>query len=106
MPAYLLSMMTIHDPETYRKYTDRTPPVVKKYGGKFLTRGEPVTCLEGEEYSGRETRCRGRKHGGRCGRDRLVVSQIRECDLLKLSRAKNTRMKVSFPCIPSLYGQN
>ena len=53
MPAYVLSMMTIHDPETYRKYTDRTPPVVKKYGGKFLTRGEPVTCLEGEEYLGR-----------------------------------------------------
>ena len=53
MPAYVLSMMTIHDPETYRKYTDRTPPVVEKYGGKFLTRGEPVTCLEGEEYSGR-----------------------------------------------------
>ena len=47
MPAYVLSMMTIHDPETYRQYTDRTPPVVKKYGGKFLTRGEPVTCLEG-----------------------------------------------------------
>ena len=53
MPAYVLSMMTIHDPETYRKYTDRIPPVVKKYGGKYLTRGEPVTCLEGEEYSGR-----------------------------------------------------
>ncbi len=49
MPAYVLSMMTIHDPETYRKYTDRTPPVVKKYGGQFLTRGEPVTCQEGEE---------------------------------------------------------
>ena len=29
MPAYVLSMMTIHDPETYRKYTDRTPPVLK-----------------------------------------------------------------------------
>ena len=53
MPAYVLSMMTIHDPETYRKYTDRTLPVVKKYGGKFLTRGEPVTRLEGEEYLGR-----------------------------------------------------
>ena len=33
MPAYVLSTMTIHDPETYRKYTDRTPPVVKKCGG-------------------------------------------------------------------------
>ena len=46
-------MISIHDPETYKKFTDRTPPVVKKYGGKFLTRGELVTCLEGEYYSGR-----------------------------------------------------
>ena len=46
-------MMAIHDPETYRKYTDRTPPTVKKYGGKFLTRGEPVTTVEGEMYKDR-----------------------------------------------------
>jgi len=53
MPAYVVSMMSIHDAETYKKYTDRTPPIVKKYGGKFLTRGEPITCVEGEEYDGR-----------------------------------------------------
>jgi len=53
MPAYVIAMMEIHDPETYRKYTDRTPPTVKKYGGKFLTRGEEVTTLEGEEYENR-----------------------------------------------------
>lgn len=53
MPAYVISMMTIHDPETYAKYTDRTPPIVQKYGGKFLTRGEPITCLEGQDYTGR-----------------------------------------------------
>ncbi len=53
MPAYVLSMMSIHDAETYRKYTDRTPPTVKKYGGKFLTRGEQVTCLENTSYDGR-----------------------------------------------------
>lgn len=53
MPAYVVSMMTIHDPDTYRKYTDRTPPLVKKYGGKFLTRGEQITCVEGEDYTGR-----------------------------------------------------
>jgi len=50
MPAYVIAMMNIHDPETYRNYTDRTPPTVKKHGGKFLTRGEPVTTLEGETY--------------------------------------------------------
>ena len=53
MRAYVISMMAIHDPETYRKYTDRTPPTVKKYGGKFLTRGESVTTVEGETYKDR-----------------------------------------------------
>lgn len=53
MPAYVIAMMSIHDPETYKKYTDLTPPIVKKYGGKFLTRGEKVTTIEGEEYTAR-----------------------------------------------------
>lgn len=53
MPAYVVSMMSIHDPETYAKYTSRTPPIVKKYGGRFLTRGEAVTCVEGQDYDGR-----------------------------------------------------
>ena len=42
MSTYLISTMTIHDPETYRKYTAGTPPTVKRHGGKFLTRGEEV----------------------------------------------------------------
>lgn len=53
MPAYVVSMMTITDPEIYKQYTSRTPPIVKKYGGKFLTRGEEITCVEGQDYSGR-----------------------------------------------------
>lgn len=53
MPAYILSTMTIHDPATYRRYTDVTPPIVKRHGGKFLTRGDPVTTLEGEPFGER-----------------------------------------------------
>lgn len=53
MPAYVVSMMTINDPDTYRQYTDRTPPLVRKYGGRFLTRGEAFTCVEGQPYDGR-----------------------------------------------------
>lgn len=53
MSAYVISMMSIHDAETYKKYTDLTPPIVKKYGGRFLTRGEPFACVEGQKYSGR-----------------------------------------------------
>jgi len=53
MPAYVVSMMSIHDPKTYKKYTDRTPPIVKRHGGKFLTRGGDVITLEGESYRDR-----------------------------------------------------
>ena len=53
MTAYVVSMMTVNDPDTYRKYTDRTPPTVKKHGGRFLTRGEPVRTIEGTDYKGR-----------------------------------------------------
>jgi len=53
MSVYVVSMMTVNDPETYRKYTDLTPPTVKKYGGRFLTRGEPVETVEGKPYEGR-----------------------------------------------------
>jgi hypothetical protein len=60
MPAYVVAMMSIHDPLAYREYTDRTTSTVKKYGGKFLTRGEPVTTVEGEEY-----------------KDRMVILQLR-----------------------------
>lgn len=48
MAAYVLSMMSIQDPKTYKKYTDRTPPIVERYGGRFLARGGDITTLEGE----------------------------------------------------------
>jgi uncharacterized protein (DUF1330 family) len=53
MPAYVVAMMSVNDPETYKKYTDRTPPIVKKHGGRFLTRGNPVSTMEGDAYDGR-----------------------------------------------------
>ncbi|MBT5218663.1 MAG: DUF1330 domain-containing protein [Woeseia sp.] len=53
MPAYVVSMMSISDADTYRKYTDRTPPIVKRHGGKFLARGGDILTVEGEEYNDR-----------------------------------------------------
>jgi len=47
------SLCRLHDEHLYKQYTDRTPPIVKKYGGKFLTRGEAFTCIEGQNYDGR-----------------------------------------------------
>jgi uncharacterized protein (DUF1330 family) len=53
MSTYLISTMTIHDPETYRKYTALTPPTVKRHGGRFLTRGDEVITIEGEPFKER-----------------------------------------------------
>ena len=53
MPAYVVAMIRIEDANLYRKYTDRTPSIVKKYGGRFLTRGEEVSTLEGVPYEDR-----------------------------------------------------
>ena len=50
MPAYFICTMSIHDPQTYRKYTALTPATVSRYGGKFLTRGEDVLTVEGEKF--------------------------------------------------------
>jgi uncharacterized protein (DUF1330 family) len=53
MPAYFICTMTIYDPETYRKYTALTPATVARYGGKFLTRGDEVTTVEGTAFAER-----------------------------------------------------
>jgi uncharacterized protein (DUF1330 family) len=53
MAAYFVCTMTIHDPETYRKYTALTPPTLARYGGRFLTRGDEVTTAEGPAFTER-----------------------------------------------------
>ncbi len=53
MPAYAIVMVRVDDPETYKEYASRTPPIVKKYGGKFLARGGEVDTIEGEPFNDR-----------------------------------------------------
>ena len=53
MPVYVVAMINVHDPDTYRKYTDRTPATLKKHGGRFVTPGAAVTALEGDGFDGR-----------------------------------------------------
>ena len=47
MAAYFICTMTVHDPETYRKYTALTPATIMRYDGRFLTRGDAVETIEG-----------------------------------------------------------
>lgn len=53
MVAYVIAQMSIHDPETYRKYASLAHSAVKRYGGKYLTRGEPVSVIEGQPFEQR-----------------------------------------------------
>lgn len=53
MAAYMVCTMKIHDPETFRKYSDHTPQTLLKYGGRFLTRGDEVTTSEGATFEER-----------------------------------------------------
>ena len=53
MPAYAIVMVRVDDPEIYKEYTSRTPPIAKKYGGKFLARGGEVNTIEGEPFNDR-----------------------------------------------------
>ena len=53
MAAYFICTMTIHDPETYRKYTALTPATLARHGGRFLTRGDEVITAEGPAFAER-----------------------------------------------------
>jgi len=49
MPAYWLARAKINDPATYKKYTDRVPDIMKRYGGKILARGGRCQIMSGPE---------------------------------------------------------
>src|SRR5262249_36630338 len=49
MPAYWLARARVNDPVEYRKYTDRVPAILAKYGAKVLTPGGRYQTLEGPE---------------------------------------------------------
>ncbi|MFQ5478860.1 MAG: DUF1330 domain-containing protein [Candidatus Krumholzibacteriia bacterium] len=48
MPVYMIVEVTIHDPEVYSEYVARIPEAVKKYDGRYIVRGGPVTPLTGD----------------------------------------------------------
>ena len=47
MPAYWLARSKINDPVEYKKYTDRVPGIIAKFGGKIHARGGRFQILEG-----------------------------------------------------------
>jgi uncharacterized protein (DUF1330 family) len=53
MPAYWVARSKINDPVEYKRYTDRVPGIIAKFGGKVLARGGRFQILEGPQKFGR-----------------------------------------------------
>lgn len=49
MPAYWVARSRIDDPVKYKRYTDRVPEIIGKFGGKVLARGGNYEILEGPQ---------------------------------------------------------
>ena len=49
MPAYWVARSRINDPVAYKRYTDRVPEILARYGGKVLARGGDHRILEGSD---------------------------------------------------------
>jgi uncharacterized protein (DUF1330 family) len=68
MPVYIVIESTTKDAEAYGAYIERVPPIIAKYGGRYLVRGGEITPGAGDwtperiiilEFPSREhiTRC-------------------------------------------------
>ena len=53
MAGYIIARVHVSDPEKYKNYTDVTPGLIAKYGGRFIVRGGETVTLEGPEETGR-----------------------------------------------------
>jgi len=51
--GYVISEITVTDPEAYKQYAATVPPIVAKYSGKFLVRGGQTVAVEGDPPGGR-----------------------------------------------------
>jgi uncharacterized protein (DUF1330 family) len=48
MPAYLVIIISVTQPEKFENYRKLAGPAVARYGGKYLVRGGARTVLEGK----------------------------------------------------------
>jgi uncharacterized protein (DUF1330 family) len=47
MPAYIVAVVDVKNPESYEEYRKLAGPAVKKWDGRFLARGGESVVLEG-----------------------------------------------------------
>lgn len=44
--GYMVAQLNVRDTEAYRGYAPKVPPVVARYGGRYIIRGGTITPLE------------------------------------------------------------
>ena len=47
MKAYVVSDVSLKDPEAVRAYRERAAASIEQYGGRYLVRGKGITPIEG-----------------------------------------------------------
>ena len=50
MAVYLISDVTVRDPEAFEAYRTRAAPSIARLGGRYLVRGGAVSVLEGDRH--------------------------------------------------------
>lgn len=48
MPAYIVARMAVSDPAAFDRYKSRSVAAVRRFGGRFLSRGGQIEFLEGK----------------------------------------------------------
>ena len=48
MAAYVIVDIEVTNPESFEEYRQRVPPLIAKYGGKYLARGGEMEKVEGD----------------------------------------------------------
>lgn len=51
MTAYIVARIDVKDPTRLKAYQTAAPPIIEKYGGRFIARGGSITTLEGPAES-------------------------------------------------------
>jgi uncharacterized protein (DUF1330 family) len=51
--GYVLAEFTVTDPDAYKQYAAAVPPILAKFGGKYLVRGGQTVGVEGDSPAGR-----------------------------------------------------
>ena len=45
MSVYAILDVEVHDEEKYAEYKRQVPPIIEKYGGRYVVRGAPIMAI-------------------------------------------------------------